>query len=165
MSEIRRIIIFYISVDFRRLFFSTEKIVPWSKATNLKFLLLFCCFEIICIYLKGNTTIKGEGQLIGQGYAGVFMGSNSADLIVDGNVMLVAEGITSNGLCGYSRTFAGLTDVEVRLRLERNNKKSSYYILFFARFALTFSAKKLGFASTMKIKNLRILFCIVFGFH
>ena len=65
------------------------------------------------------------------------MGSNSADLTIDGNVMLVAEGITSNGLCGYSRTFAGLTDVEVRLRLERNNKKSSYYILFFARFALT----------------------------
>ena len=126
--------------------------MPWSKATNLKFLLLFCCFEIICIYLKGNTTIKGEGQLIGQGYAGVFMGSNSADLTIDGNVMLVAEGITSNGLCGYSRTFAGLTDVEVRLRLERNNKKSSYYILFFARFALTFSAKKLGCVSEEKTK-------------
>ena len=35
------------------------------------------------------------------------MGSNSADLTVDGNVMLVAEGTTSNGLGGYVRTFAG----------------------------------------------------------
>ena len=104
------------------------------------------------IYLRGKTTIKGEGSLSGKGYIGVFMGSNSADLTVDGNVMLVAEGITSNGLCGYSRTFAGLTDVEVRLRLERNNKKSSYYILFFARFALTFSAKKLGCVSEEKTK-------------
>ena len=59
------------------------------------------------IYLRGKTTIKGEGSLSGKGYIGVFMGSNSADLTIDGNVMLVAEGITSNGLCGYVRGFAG----------------------------------------------------------
>ena len=59
------------------------------------------------IYLRGKTTIKGEGSLYSKGYIGVFMGSNSADLTVDGNVMLVAEGTTSKGLSGYVRGFAG----------------------------------------------------------
>jgi hypothetical protein len=59
------------------------------------------------IYLRGKTTIKGEGSLYGKGYIGVFMGSNSADLTVDGNVMLVAEGTTTYGLGGYVRGFAG----------------------------------------------------------
>ena len=59
------------------------------------------------IYLRGKTTIKGEGTISGKGYIGVFMGSNSADLTVDGNVMLQAEGTTSLGLGGYVRGFAG----------------------------------------------------------
>ncbi|MBQ5972197.1 MAG: hypothetical protein IJL45_07305 [Prevotella sp.] len=59
------------------------------------------------IYLRGNTTIKGESSIVCKGYIGVFMGSNSADLTVDGKVALQAEGTTSNGLGGYVRGFAG----------------------------------------------------------
>ena len=59
------------------------------------------------IYLRGKTTIKGEGTISGKGYIGVFMGSNSADLTVDGNVMLQAEGSKTYGLGGYIRGFAG----------------------------------------------------------
>ncbi|MBQ6162147.1 MAG: hypothetical protein IJK21_05830 [Prevotella sp.] len=59
------------------------------------------------IYLRGNTTIKGEGRLWINGYIGVYMGSSSADLTIDGNVNLTVEGTTSNGLCGYARTFVG----------------------------------------------------------
>ena len=51
---------------------------------------------------------------------------------------------------------------EVRMHL---GKKTNKFILSCARFALTLTLSKLGFALTMKIKNLRILFCIVFGFH
>ena len=63
--------------------------------------------ECYGIYLRGKTTIKGEGELISRGYTGVFMGSNSADLTVDGNVMLQAEGSKTYGLGGYVRGFAG----------------------------------------------------------
>ena len=63
--------------------------------------------ECYGIYLRGKTTIKGEGTISGKGYRGVYMGSNSADLTVDGNVMLQAEGTTTYGLGGYVRGFAG----------------------------------------------------------
>ena len=63
--------------------------------------------ECYGIYLRGKTTIKGEGTISGKGYIGVFMGSNSADLTVDGNVMLQAESSKTYGLGGYVRGFAG----------------------------------------------------------
>ena len=59
------------------------------------------------IYLRGNTTIKGESSILCKGYIGVFMGSNSADLTVDGKVALQAEGTKTYGLGGYVRGFAG----------------------------------------------------------
>ena len=55
------------------------------------------------IYLRGKTTIKGDGMMYSKGYAGVYTGSSSADLTIDGNVSLSAEGTASSGLCGYMR--------------------------------------------------------------
>jgi len=74
------------------------------------------------IYLRGKTTIKGEGSLSGKGYIGVFMGSNSADLTVDGNVMLQAEGTTSSGLHGYARTFVGKANYYTTLTIKGTSK-------------------------------------------
>ena len=67
--------------------------------------------ECLGIYLKGSTVIKGEGAISGKGNTGVSMGSSSADLTVDGNVTLIAEGkgTTSEGLYGYARKFGSIT--------------------------------------------------------
>ena len=59
------------------------------------------------IELYRNTTIKGDGLIYGKGYIGVYLGSGSSDLTVDGNVTLLAESTTYYGLCGYSRTYVG----------------------------------------------------------
>jgi len=74
------------------------------------------------IFLWGNTTIKGEGTISGKGYIGVFMGSNSADLTVDGNVMLQAEGSKTYGLGGYARTFVGKANYYTTLTVKGTAK-------------------------------------------
>ncbi len=57
------------------------------------------------IYLKGNTTISGDGLLIVQGGStGVYMGSNSSNLTVGNHVTLFATGAEngeSYGIAGY----------------------------------------------------------------
>ena len=58
------------------------------------------------IYLKGNTTISGDGLLIVQGGStGVYMGSNSSNLTVGNHVTLFATGAFENGesygIAGY----------------------------------------------------------------
>ncbi len=47
--------------------------------------------------------------------------------------------------------------------VNNKNKKSSLFILYCIQLALIFD--KLGCVSTIKIKNLRFLFCIVFNLH
>ena len=74
------------------------------------------------IYLRGKTTINGDGVLFAKGYIGVFMGSNSADLTVDGNVMLQAEGTTSSGLHGYARTFVGKANYYTTLTIKGTSR-------------------------------------------
>ena len=66
--------------------------------------------ECYGIYLRGKTTIKGNGMIYSKGYYGIYLGTSSAgtaDLTVDGKVHLVGESDSGYGISGYIRGFAG----------------------------------------------------------